>query len=543
MSSAEGMPLPPGVRPDEVRAWACTYLEEGGGDAARKRVSTASPEGGSKLAAWNRGLAVAVNPATRQVQFGRDIQPGWTLRQCRTDKAGESCRFLRDRLRKPVSLPRTVLTFSCAAEALQPASPPPVTSETVLCQSMDDSASPMAKANRLRLAVSHPLPAGLEIAVQRERRLVQFATAYQRGWQVRSCPDGREGDACRSLQRYRSVTFPEAAVTRPCPPSAKTEASGEKLVPLMPDPRPWQVALHPVAGVDRIIDLDTIEAVRDDRREVLRFFGVNGPECKGHGRVEGIHHYENRCLKGEWGANQAREALVKILTAHHNTVYLAEHGHEGYGRLLATVFVKNPDGSFLNVNAELIRQGWGMFYMIAPDEMMLAVDYTPLHLEARRMERGLYGAYKQGVHRYQGPFYFPSYHPKASSEPRVQDPAKEYTRLFNIGVEPVDLRRFYIVDAASGDVFRLPHLVVPIGFGVQIFPASGVMNGDPRRGPLIVNLSEVPDQNQNLSKVVWRNDSALILKALRGDRPQGDDPVITVIAGSHGASYLPDGFK
>lgn len=104
MSSAEGMPLPPGVRPDEVRAWACTYLEEGGGDAARKRVSTASPEGGSKLAAWNRGLAVAVNPATRQVQFGRDIQPGWTLRQCRTDKAGESCRFLRDRLRKPVSL-------------------------------------------------------------------------------------------------------------------------------------------------------------------------------------------------------------------------------------------------------------------------------------------------------------------------------------------------------------------------------------------------------------------------------------------------------
>ena len=123
-----------------------------------------------------------------------------------------------------------------------------------------------------------------------------------------------------------------------------------------------------------MIDEDTIGVVRGERHERIRFLFVNGPECKGHKRDTDSDHYEQRCLNAEggaeWGAYQGLNALVKILAEHNNEVYLAEHGHEGYGRLLATVFVKNPDGTYLNVNAELIRQGWGMFYLIGPDDLM-----------------------------------------------------------------------------------------------------------------------------------------------------------------------------
>ena len=75
-------------------------------------------------------------------------------------------------------------------------------------------------------------------------------------------------------------------------------------------------------------------------------------------------------------------------------------------------------------------------------------------------------------------------------------------------------------------------MVLPIGFGVQVFPASGTTNGDVFKGPLVINLGQ-PEG------VYWRNDSALLVQRKAGDQL---GPVITAVAGTHGSDSLPAGF-
>ena len=536
MADSNPISLPLGVRLTEVAAWACSALDFDQGEAARSKMEATTPTAASKLRAWEKGFAVATHAKDGKVLYAKNIEPGWTMAQCLPGKNGKDCTFLKDRLKKPVAFPAHVLTFDCGQKATIPTLDPSTILETEVanaCFPKDTTESRITKANRLRTAAAHTTDVPHEIAVNRDQRLVQTATHYTRGWSVLSCPDGDK--ACQSLQRLKAATLPEDTVTRPCPTEAKASKGPEKQIPYLPDPHPWEVEYNSKGGHNVIIDLDTIGVVRGERHERIRFLFVNGPECKGHQPDTNSDHYEQRCLNAEggaeWGADQGREALVKILAEHHNEVYLAEHGHEGYGRLLATVFVKNADGTYLNVNEELMRQGWGMFYMIAPDDLMIAPELLPIHLEARRKHRGLYGA-PADVKKYQGALYMPSYHPKASSTEQAQKPDAEYTRIFNIGLEPVDLKDYVIVDAKNGRQYPLPSMVLPVGFGVQIFPASGVTNDDVFRGPLVINLG-LPQG------VYWRNDSALLVQQKNGDIL---GPVITAISGSQGHKYLPPGF-
>ena len=535
MAESTPISIPQGISTPQAVTWACSMLEADGGQSARSQMESTAPEMAATLRAWESGLAIATNPQAKKVLYAEEIESGWTMAQCLPDNAGKDCSFLKDRLTKrPVAFPRHVLTFDCGQQASIPLLSPSKIPGTAVnaCLPKKGTETRVATANRLRLAAASSEAAPLEMAVNLDRKWFQAATKYQRGWTVLSCPEDNKG--CQSLKRLKTATLAEDAVTRPCPPA--TPAINDKLVPYLPNPHPWKLEYNSKGGHNVVIDEDTIGVVRGERHERIRFLFVNGPECKGHKRDTDSDHYEQRCLNAEggaeWGAYQGLNALVKILAEHNNEVYLAEHGHEGYGRLLATVFVKNPDGTYLNVNAELIRQGWGMFYLIGPDDLMMAPELLPLHLDALQTHRGLYGA-PETVRKYRGPLYMPSYHPKASSGTDKQDPEREYTRIFNIGPEPIDLGDYVIVDSKDNRrQFPLPSMALPVGFGVQVFPASGITNNDVLAGPLVINLG-LPEG------VYWRNDSGLQVQKKQGNKL---GPVVTAIAGTHGREYLPAGF-
>ncbi len=150
-----------------------------------------------------------------------------------------------------------------------------------------------------------------------------------------------------------------AMVSTPCPTcedcTAKNEPQG---------PRIWRVT--------KVKDGDTLVVRQEDpeRIETVRLLRINTPE------------------KDERGYEEAKEALKYLVRGADVTLEFENEGPEkrdGFGRLLAYV---HADG--LNVNLELVRQGWSAFYTKYGKGRM-AAEFEKAEAEARRAKVGLWG--------------------------------------------------------------------------------------------------------------------------------------------------------
>jgi len=130
----------------------------------------------------------------------------------------------------------------------------------------------------------------------------------------------------------------------------------------------------PPLAVRHVIDGDTL--ILADGRHV-RLIGINTPETA------------KRDQPGEPLAQEAKQALSALLAAHGNQVRLVfgAERKDRYGRTLAYVYTGSEP---LDVGAELLRQGLGLWIVIAPNAAHVAC-YPALETAARAARAGLWG--------------------------------------------------------------------------------------------------------------------------------------------------------
>lgn len=128
------------------------------------------------------------------------------------------------------------------------------------------------------------------------------------------------------------------------------------------------------ALVTRVVDGDTVEVVIDDRREDVRYIGIDTPETVSPDDPV-------QCMGPKASAFNDRFVEGRRVTL----VFDAER-RDKYGRLLAYVY----RGRRL-VNAILLRRGLARTLTIAPNDSM-AERFAEIEERAGRSARGLWGA-------------------------------------------------------------------------------------------------------------------------------------------------------
>jgi micrococcal nuclease len=137
--------------------------------------------------------------------------------------------------------------------------------------------------------------------------------------------------------------------------------------------------------VTDVHDGDTITAVGtvDSLKYKIRLMGVDTPE------VEFFQHDQ-----GE-GAIQARDALRAILPKGTVVTISDDSDVDKHGRVLGRILKGDTD-----VNEEMLRQGWGFLYFIAPFDKRVLNDYSDAMEEAVTQKRGLF------VSKFEEPYLF-----------------------------------------------------------------------------------------------------------------------------------------
>lgn len=112
-----------------------------------------------------------------------------------------------------------------------------------------------------------------------------------------------------------------------------------------------------------VIDGDTIDVLHDGKAERIRLNGIDCPE------------------KGQAYGQKAKQAASDLLFGKDATLHT--HGKDKYGRTIGDLLLQ--DG--MNVNQELVRQGWCWWYRkYAPRDTLL----EGLEREAREAGKGLW---------------------------------------------------------------------------------------------------------------------------------------------------------
>lgn len=180
---------------------------------------------------------------------------------------------------------------------------------------------------------------------------------------------------------------------------------------------------------------------------------------------------------------EARDAAARFVAGKEVELRYGSVARDGYGRLVAAVFV---DGRSLAEH--LVEQGLGHVFLIPPEE----VDAAPLlaaQERARAARRGIWS-----TERYQGAFHITSFHANADGDDRVNVNG-EYLRICNVSSGPIDLAGYRVADV-SGNSWELPSLVVPPGHTFKLHSGVGALQADPVK-QLAVHLgSDTP---------VWNN--------------------------------------
>ncbi len=134
---------------------------------------------------------------------------------------------------------------------------------------------------------------------------------------------------------------------------------------------PLQEALHRVV---RAIDGDTIEVERDDRRERVRYIGIDTPETD-----------DPRTAVREL-AERASQANARLVEGRRVRLEFDVERRDRYGRLLAYVWV----GDTL-ANEWLLREGYARLFTYPPN-VRYVERFRAAQRTAREEGRGLWGA-------------------------------------------------------------------------------------------------------------------------------------------------------
>jgi len=150
-----------------------------------------------------------------------------------------------------------------------------------------------------------------------------------------------------------------------------------------PSPSPSAPSPHPLARgerdgeVVRTVDGDTIYVRLATGVEKVRYIGVDTPE---------VHHP----TRGEEpGAREAAVVNRRLLGDRPVRLETDVQLRDRYGRLLAYVWARRPDGGLVMVNAELVRLGYAAV-MTVPPNVRHAALFRRLAAEAREQHRGLW---------------------------------------------------------------------------------------------------------------------------------------------------------
>jgi micrococcal nuclease len=129
--------------------------------------------------------------------------------------------------------------------------------------------------------------------------------------------------------------------------------------------------------VVRTVDGDTVWVRLASGVEKVRYIGIDAPE---------VHHPTRGEEAGGREAARVNQGLVGDKPVRlEPDVQLRDR----YGRLLAYVWVKGPDGVEIMVNAELVRLGYAQV-MTVPPNVRHAELFRKLAAEAREQHRGLW---------------------------------------------------------------------------------------------------------------------------------------------------------
>lgn len=150
-----------------------------------------------------------------------------------------------------------------------------------------------------------------------------------------------------------------------------------------PSPSPSAPSPHPLArgerdgAVVRTVDGDTIYVRLATGVEKVRYIGVDTPE---------VHHP----TRGEEpGGREATVVNRRLLGDRPVRLETDVQLRDRYGRLLAYVWARRPDGGEVMVNAELVRLGYAAV-MTVPPNVRHAALFRRLAAEAREQHRGLW---------------------------------------------------------------------------------------------------------------------------------------------------------
>ena len=127
--------------------------------------------------------------------------------------------------------------------------------------------------------------------------------------------------------------------------------------------------------VQAVHDGDTFTAVgvTDGIRYKVRLLGVDTPEVDLNGKSQGEP------------AIRARDFLKELMPANTVATISEDSEKDKHGRILGLILA---DG--LDVNKEMLRQGWGYLYFISPFDKGLVSQYIEAAKEAFDLQRGVY---------------------------------------------------------------------------------------------------------------------------------------------------------
>lgn len=127
--------------------------------------------------------------------------------------------------------------------------------------------------------------------------------------------------------------------------------------------------------VKAIHDGDTLTVILENgKASKVRLLGTDSPEVAFNDKSQGSPAFI------------ARDYLKEILPVGSQIEIITnESGTDKYDRLLGTILLGDTD-----INLEMVRSGWSVFYLIAPYDKTTARNYSNAAKEAFEGQRGLY---------------------------------------------------------------------------------------------------------------------------------------------------------
>lgn len=137
--------------------------------------------------------------------------------------------------------------------------------------------------------------------------------------------------------------------------------------------------------VERVVDGDTLILENGER---LRLIGIDCPEMHESDKLyrDSRRTKQDRRIIQELG-RRAYEFTKKLVEGKHVSLEFDVEKRDRYGRLLAYVFLKDKDSTF--VNAKIIEEGYASLMTIPPN-VKYADLFLKLYQQARTNRRGLW---------------------------------------------------------------------------------------------------------------------------------------------------------